>query len=348
MIPQLLLTLALVCDKTAVSAFLLREPDYVNVLVFGDSWAAMSPSWSMLVDMFARHGVAAKVKSISESGTRACQWSQYPNNLADAARDMFPTRGADFVWYTLGGNDLQDSEYQACLHRAAFSHKDTIACMRQATKKINWCTHTLLSKLWNRYPRTKVLQCGYEIRCEAYECQKRSQFRTYCAYNTTCRHEMFLQWQSMLFHPENSEPPYQADSRFTGINILGAVQKVGKVIGADVGRPAIHEGTPCNLMIECIHPAKGTPGAWMVGETFWDLYFRKRVKSNVAPRFPPIAVANQTVQIDTEERDTMCMWDWVPNLANWTPPPKCRNDAGAFGGINGGITPPLGEEVELR
>lgn len=67
----------------------------VTVLVFGDSWGSLGPSWRELQDMFDRHGVDAVVRSAAVGGTAACQWamkgSRGPGSaLADAAAQLFP------------------------------------------------------------------------------------------------------------------------------------------------------------------------------------------------------------------------------------------------------------------
>lgn len=318
--PHLLLTVLLLSDKIVASALLLGHRDSnVKVLVFGDSWGEWGPSWHMLEDMFARHGVAATVRSAAETGTRACQWAKMPKNLALAAKNHFPSNGPDFVWYTLGYNDLLDKQYIACTRASAFDFQASLNCLRVKTKEINSCTETLLSNLWKAWPNTKVVQCGYDFKCEGSGCEKPEHKGTYCGYNITCRNVMFYSyWQDMFLH--------QPDPRYTGINIVGALQQVVGMTGAAIGHPRLDQGSPCTLVDGCSHPIPGGMGAWIIGEAFWKLYFSRQVKSTVARHYPPISISREEpVQLDTEQHDTFCKWDWVPNLEKWTPSPKCRN-----------------------
>lgn len=67
----------------------------LTVLVFGDSWGSLGPSWRALQDTFDRHGVDAVVRSSAVGGTQACQWAATGTNgpgsaLADAAKRLFP------------------------------------------------------------------------------------------------------------------------------------------------------------------------------------------------------------------------------------------------------------------
>jgi len=318
MIPYLLLVVSLLLGRTFVSALLLHHQNSnVNVLAFGDSWVSKGPSWLMLVDMFAFHGVAATVRSVAETGTRACQWAKVPNNLAKAAEKFFPSKGPDFVWYSLGVNDLKDKDFITCTQATADNLEASLNCMRQKTMEINSCTKTLLSNLWEIYPNTKVLQCGYDLPCGMHECHPRYQKRQYCGYNQTCLNEFIVHWQGMLLHQE--------DPRYTGINILGALQVAAKVEGAQIGHPRLDEDSPCNLMTECGHVMYQGFGSNFIGEVFWDLYFHGLVKSSVSPHFRPSTVFVDIVQVDTEQSDILCRWDWVPNIENWTLPPKCSD-----------------------
>jgi hypothetical protein len=67
-----------------------------------------------------------------------------------------------------------------------------------------------------------------------------------------------------------SSPP----GRFTGMNILGAVQQASGVPGASVGHPATSAGSKCEWMTACVHPTYGTPAATAVGKAMWDLWLK--------------------------------------------------------------------------
>ena len=97
-----------------------------TVLVFGDSWGDVGPTWHQIEDTFASHSVPVIVRNAAIGGTRACQWdngtvhNQHWSKgqaLASEAFRLFPeTEGkVDFVWYTAGGNDpMSDQVYKDC------------------------------------------------------------------------------------------------------------------------------------------------------------------------------------------------------------------------------------------
>ena len=72
----------------------------VTVLVFGDSWGSVGPSWHELVDVSAKHTVPATVRSAAVGGTRACQWASQPQAINLEAAKLFPNQTVDFVWCT--------------------------------------------------------------------------------------------------------------------------------------------------------------------------------------------------------------------------------------------------------
>merc|ERR1712046_402553 len=76
-------------------------------------------------DMFNTHLGKGKatVKSAAVGGTRACQWSaeKHGQQMVLKAKSLFPKLkdGPDYVWYTLGGNDVwADDTLQSCLKTA--------------------------------------------------------------------------------------------------------------------------------------------------------------------------------------------------------------------------------------
>ena len=277
-----LLFLAVVVYVTAVTAEDHASPSSggrslqhnVTVLVFGDSWGQLGPSWHAITDMFAKQGVAATVQSAAKGGTRACQWAADPDSLARAARDAFGDAGPQFVWYTAGGNDLEAKPYQDCTRQASNIDK-ALSCLRHATDAINRCTETLLTRLWAAFPSTEVMQCGYDIPCEAgSQCLGVMESRNFfCGHNVTCQNFGNVQWQPMLLELEHKFP-----GKYTGLNILGTVQQAAGVPGASVGQPVLDRGSPCGLMTYCVHPTYGQAGASAIGDAFWELYFEHQMQ----------------------------------------------------------------------
>ena len=241
--------------------------------------------------MFDRHGVPAVVRSAAIPGTQACQWASAAKGLegpgsalADAAKRLFPELephgGPDHVWYTAGGNDFAESWYQQCGH-AAKTLAASQLCIDKLTSVVGNCTQSLLEYYWARYPSSRVMQCGYDFPCtDTKQCQTVAARKLpHCGTDGTCQGEQTLYWQKMYIGAlqaryEELRMPY------AGLDISGAVQQAGGVPGAGVGSPVIGQGSPCDLMVECVHPIYGKAGATAVGEAFWELYFSKHPKRN--------------------------------------------------------------------
>lgn len=298
----------------------------LKVLVFGDSWGALGPSWRTLTDMFAGHGVSAQVKSTAVSGTMACQWAQIPQNLASAANREFPGTGPDFIWLTTGGNDLLTEEYKSCSLKSK-TYDEALVCATTQAEKSRKCNEILLDKLYAVFPKTQVFQCGYDFQCAAGNCIPSSRW-PYCGHNVSCTDTMGRKWARKLLKPLDRK---FGEPRYKSIAIDGACQKAGNVPRADIGNPNMKRGSPCKLMLGCEHPAPGSIAAYTIGEAFWNLYFKDRVPGSKDPslaHLPPIfkPVPGWDTQIDTDVEDTICNKDWVPNLEekNIQPPPCNR------------------------
>ena len=255
-----------------------KEGGNYTVLVFGDSWGSLGPSWHAIVDVFAAHNVPATVRSSAKGGTTACQWAEHGGiALAAEAAKLFPNSpdGPDFVWYTLGGNDLVNKDYAAC-SAAAPDDATALACMANQTRRATDCTQALLGKFFAAFPKAKVMQCGYDIPCQDSSCIKTADARNaYCRSNTSCFNQFTAAWQGMLLDPVAAAFPEPA---YTALNILGTAQAAGGVPGASPGHPNLTaQGTPCDLMTSCVHPKHGKAGATAIGEAFWSMYFSKHV-----------------------------------------------------------------------
>jgi len=251
-----------------------------TVLVFGDSWGSLGPSWHEIQDSFDRHGVPAVVRSAARGGTEACQWAADKSSLAKAAAKLFPELGAkgpDHVWYTLGGNDFANKEYQSC-SKSSKSLADELVCIDKLTDLVRNCTASLLETYWKSYPLSRVMQCGYDFPCATGRCMPAPRI-PFCKKNVTCTSEVTLHWQGE--HIGELQSRYTAmHKNYTGLNVLGTVQMAGGVPGAAVGKPIVGTGSPCDLMTECVHPTHGKAGATAVGEAFWSLYFSKYLKTD--------------------------------------------------------------------
>lgn len=292
--------MAIVMLPMLLAASALADPanhqKNITVMVVGDSWGSLGPSWHELVDMFARHNVTAKVRSAARGGTTACQWAEpdHGDAFTLAAHQLFPNEsttpgwtGPDMVWMTLGGNDLVDKGYQACQEKALLSANITAAklCLVTITGKISNCLDKLLVSYWAKFPQSKVMQCGYDIPALDGRCIEEAMVRSpYCTHNKTCHTSLAEYWQTISISEFSKR---YAGRPYTGLNVLGTVQMAGNVSGASVGHPVMGVGSPSKLMTECIHPsykhnaseAEEGAGATAIGEAFWELFFSKHLNS---------------------------------------------------------------------
>lgn len=327
---MLIRSLALLqCLHHVTLSLLLADepPEDVGVLVFGDSWGALGPSYHMIEDMFKWKGVSATVRSTAVSGTRACQWSMNPANLPLAAGLLFPPKGPDFVWLSLGGNDLLDPSYLKCSRLARDLH-EALACVQTITYQTNLCEFALLDKLYEAYPHTKVVQCGYDFQCGAGLCLPIERF-PFCHESIVCANALGRAWERFLVEPV-VERYVEAPGWFTAIDVDGAAQSAADMPGATAGRPLIEWSSPCYMMTACVHPTYGSLAAAKIGDAFWDHFFSKHVTPNMAPLPRPLLQRVRTEpaasrpQTDSTVADTYCNWDWVPSIASMTKAPCNR------------------------
>jgi len=302
----------------------------LTMLVVGDSWGSFGPSWHEMQDMFDRHAVSATVKSVARGGTTACQWAEDANILVKAAQQEFPETlpgGPDYMWYTLGGNDLVDKSYLKCSEQAR-SFDDQLECMRNITATIVACATKMLDAYTAKFPKSKIVQCGYDIPCLTGSCAQQPR-DPFCTGNITCQNLATQYWQGPLMDPLKARYPQQ----YTGLNILGAGQAAGKIPGASAGHPIMDRDTPCALMSSCVHPTYGKAAATAVGEAFWDLYFRHQLQNVGERTHEPASAIVSDCETDCDCTTGHCVagachlganqFRFVPN-APFPPSPSCR------------------------
>lgn len=252
-----------------------------TVFVFGDSWGDFGPSYRMVQDTLDHHAFGATVKSAAVGGTTACGWASKDNGMAlvNKARSTFPNApdGPDYVWYTLGGNDLLgDNTFKRCA-KGAKTFDNMLKCMEEATAKVMKCTETMLDNFFKAFPKSRVLQSGYDLPCEDLLCDLTVTGwydSGWCGFNSTCLNTMMERFQE--YHLGGLSRKY-AQPQYTVLNLLGTSQKAGGVAGADVGKPVLSQGSPCQWMALCVHPRYKSPAANLIGEVFWNQYFSKQL-----------------------------------------------------------------------
>jgi hypothetical protein len=216
--------------------------------------------------MLKRHNaVETTVSSTAVSGSTACQWSAKPNSLADSVTKS----GADFVWFTLGGNDMLNPARQACIKAKCPPSAPVCTCDRDIyIPQTLECAYKVLDPLFEKHPNVKVMNFFYDIPCLGVGCIPDFSGPN-CGTNKTCVVQGQKVWQNLYSEAFAKKYP----GKVTSINLLGTAQKAGGVPGADVGKP-VNEGSPCDLInVLCEHPNhKG----WIAEtDAMWELFFSK-------------------------------------------------------------------------
>lgn len=251
----------------------------IGVMVFGDSYGDTGPKWNTVQDMFDQRGVAATVKNAAVGGTTSCGWAGEENGMqmVNKAQDLFGEKGPDYVWYTLGGNDIwSDEEFQDCqksIKGKDIDDPDVQKCIDDFTSRIIACHSTMFDNFYKAYPNARILQAGYDIPCENLLCEVtvNGQFaKNYCGSSGECLNKVLHVWNTK--HLDRMQAKY-AQPAYTSIKLIGAVQKANKVAGADYNKPVYNKGANCQWETFCIHPSYNTPAGQAWGDGMWDFYF---------------------------------------------------------------------------
>lgn len=271
----------------------------INVLVFGDSYGDTGPTYKQVQKMFDDRGVSATVRSAAIGGTAACDWSILDdgNSIVNNAKKHFPNLqdGPDFLWYTAGANDVwQSLGFKAC-EGSAKDWDGVHTCMHNLMQRVSGCTEKMLKKYIAAFPKSKIMQSGYDVPCynalctatftgvfDLAFCGKHSQagmmdMNGPNGVNITCNnqamHDLISIYQGYLTKVF-SEPQY------TVLFMMGAVQKAAGIKGADVGKPVLSQGSNCAWETECVHPTYNSPAGKAWEDAFWNLYFSKHISAN--------------------------------------------------------------------
>lgn len=278
--------------KTILPLLAVAEGKY-TVLTVGDSWGDTGPTYKIIGDAFDKRSVPVDNKNRAVGGTTACGWADMTKSkktgtkfakgqaVVNAIEEEFGSTGPDFLWYTLGGNDMADNnEHHACLEKAK-SDSDAQKCVKTCSDIAKKCTKSLLDPVFAKFPNTKVLQINYDVPCESALCESLivNSFMggKYCNGDKHCQNSLGVYWSSV--YVEQLQKEY-ADKPYTGLNIFGTVQQANGISGASPGHPVLEKDAgDCKVAhnILCIHPAHGTPMATAIGEQFWIQFFSKYV-----------------------------------------------------------------------
>jgi len=270
-----------------------------TVLTVGDSWGDTGPTYRVIKQAFDKRDVAVDSKNRAIAGTTACQWASWTKSkksgatfakgqaLVNAAEEEFGADGPEFLWYTLGGNDMAQSDtVHACL-KTAQSDSDAEACVKATSDVAKSCTKELLDPFFKRFPKAKVLQINYDVPCESTLCDLTvvNSFMggAYCKSDKTCQNKLGVYWSSVYVEQMHKEYAVSNPGAYTGLNIFGTVQQANGIPGAAPGKPVLDQDAgDCKVVDEilCIHPTYGTKMATAIGEQFWLQFFSKYVSTS--------------------------------------------------------------------
>ena len=296
-----------------------------TVLVFGDGWGDSTggPTWHQLEDTFAKHSVPATVRGVNAAirGTAACQWDNgdvhnrhYGKGqaLASEAFRLFPeTKGkVDFVWYSAGLDDMvADQVYQDCESKIGGNFGSNpelypahLVCLEGLAERVSACTKSLLDGLFEQSPDTRVVQCGYDLPVlDGAKCMEQAADRApFCGSSVECAVKSLWEMQPMLLDKLEEQVNVGGTQRYTGLNIVGAIQQAAGEYGppgcgtdgvvceyAKIGEPLLDRGSPKEYIDNCVYPhypGSGAPGsegtrdgAQAIGEALWDEFFKTHV-----------------------------------------------------------------------
>jgi len=258
----------------------------IKVMVFGDSFGELGPSYRALQDMFDQHDVAATVKNAAVGGTRACEWAGQQNGMqmVNKAKGLFGYASPDYVWYTLGANDIwADSEFQNCMQSAVGKDVSVVEqCLSDFNSKLFDCHSILFDNFYKAYPNAKIVQHGYEIPCASSLCLRTvvGKFSGgYCGSNITCSNSFLQEWNAK--HLDGLQARYPKPA-YTAAPLIGAAQKASKVPGADYNKPVVTASVRCDWETACVHPSYNTPAGQAWADGMWEFYW-----SHVTPSPSP-------------------------------------------------------------
>jgi len=264
-----------------LASMLLPVSAEIKVMVFGDSFGDTGPKFDTVQDMFDQRSIPATVKSAAVGGTTACGWAGEENGMqmVNKAQDLFGDQGVDYVWYTLGGNDIwEDDAFQSC--QASVKGKDiddfaVQACIETFTKRIMACHSTMFDNFLVAYPKARIMQAGYDVVCLSALCNilvNGNFAKSYCGSDGTCLNKFLHSWNTQ--HMDRMQAKYPQPS-YSSIKLIGAVQKANNVEGADYDSPVYTQGANCRWETLCIHPTHNTPAGQAWGDGMWNFYFSK-------------------------------------------------------------------------
>eukprot|EP01084_Bolivina_argentea_P176649 305633_1 len=255
----------------SITLFSVLATDNPVVVVIGDSWG--THGHDNLQKVLRQKGTNLTVKSYARGGTTTDWWAKKPNLVSEIVSEN-PT--AEYVWLTIGGNDVidfmpdctQDKTIQQCI--------DII--LPRAMNN----TQTFLDPLVKDHSKIKIVQFGYDLPNLQENVLCRSIGKDIingCDGVASCINPQFAKVQTLYV----DALPALYPSNLVAINLLGSLQAQEKYSGVTLTNPDVTKWSPKNLMEDnCIHPTRmGRPeepaGFDIIFENMWDAYWSKQL-----------------------------------------------------------------------
>ena len=88
---------------------------------------------------------------------------------------------------------MVNKKYDNC-SATSKSFEENKKCLDDISHDIDMCTNEILEAYWKKFPKSRVVQCWYDIPCESGDsCVKTSLARDpFCGSNITCMNEVCI------------------------------------------------------------------------------------------------------------------------------------------------------------
>lgn len=254
----------------AVLAIPVADVHAARVVVFGDSWASLGAPY--LAEVLAERGhPEMTVANHGVGGSTAAGWAAKPNALPNA---VTANPDAEFVWLSIGGNDVYDHFFEGDPARLKGDNAHNI--------------RTILDALLAVHPDVKVVAFGYDFPNLVHlPCLEDAADQLGLPPPSGPLPQGLADLVSLA---ANYGCYDQFDDVYAGIAaayanvdfapLWGTLQSAGGVAGA----PRIGLPSPTELMADCVHP---TPAGFRaVMNAFYDRYWGPLLDGADAPAPP--------------------------------------------------------------
>eukprot|EP00966_Prymnesium_polylepis_P110077 2547107-Prymnesium_polylepis.1 len=253
----------------------------------GDSWAADLAT--SLKDELQKRALTVDMKNLGSRGQQAC-WLAYGlrngSHYGWASRIAEDIRSADYVWLSVGINDLRrmpPDEYAKFVRRYYHStSKQQLSpvdvARTKAYKEPITCLQRLALRVLALNPEAHIVQMGYDLTCRVEHGLPMEPFSTTFPQNLTraacpsclpcqikdelrnqasCKNHALMSLQDaleQLVRPQVLRYKRRGTGTYSVFNLQGTLQAAGGVPGASTGHPVVSEPSPNSFYyVDCLH-----------------------------------------------------------------------------------------------